>query len=341
MTYKVTSGSPPPGLNVSSGALISGIPNQTGRWKFYISVYDIPQWQGGLFWCQDDKISSWEFAIEVVQGLQIQQRQSTLTPAQLTVPYSLQLTATGGTPTWSVSSGALPAGLNLNSTSGLLSGTPTAVGDYTFKIKATAGSRSDTQSYSISVIEPLKVAKPAAPAAEVGLPFSLELKATGGRAPYKWAATGLPSGLTLDGATGAVTGTPSVPASAPVKVTVTDALGLTNTLDVNLAVAAKLAIKKGTLPTATVGSPYSARLATTGGVGPFKWGILAPLSTRALAGPKGTKRFAGLPSGIKLNARTGRIYGVATKAGTYRFRVQVTDKLGAHSSLGFVLKVSG
>jgi hypothetical protein len=47
-----------------------------------------------------------------------------------------------------------------------------------------------------------------------------------------------------------------------------------------------------------------------------------------------------LPAGIKLNAKTGRLYGVAKKAGTYRFRVQVADALGAHASLSMVLKVS-
>jgi hypothetical protein len=167
--YSVVAGALPPGLTVNqTTAFVSGIPTQPGIYQFWLQVSDIPQWQGGVFWCQDDKQSQWQFQITVVQGLQILQRQSALAPAQVSTPYSLQLTASGGTPTWSVSSGSLPAGLNLNSSSGLLSGTPTTAGDYTFKVTATAGTRTDTQTYSLTVVEPLRIAKPAAPAAEVG-----------------------------------------------------------------------------------------------------------------------------------------------------------------------------
>jgi putative Ig domain-containing protein len=47
-----------------------------------------------------------------------------------------------------------------------------------------------------------------------------------------------------------------------------------------------------------------------------------------------------LPAGMKLNARTGQLSGTPRKAGTYRLRLQVTDKLGVHSAAGFVLKVN-
>ena len=46
-----------------------------------------------------------------------------------------------------------------------------------------------------------------------------------------------------------------------------------------------------------------------------------------------------LPPGMKLNARTGRLSGTPSKAGTYRLRLQVADKLGAHSAAGFVIRV--
>jgi hypothetical protein len=326
VTYDVTSGSAPPGVSVSSSALISGTPTQGGRYKFYISVHDIPAEEGGASWCTDDTESSREFAINVVQGLQIVQRQNTLTPAQVSAPYSLQFTATGGTPTWSVSSGALPAGLTLDRSSGLLSGTPTTAGEYPFKITAISGSHSDTQTYQLTVVEALRVANPAAPGAEVGFSFRLSLNATGGRAPYKWSATGLPAGLTLYPFSGEISGTPTAPASALAKVTVTDALGLTSTADVNLSVAARLAITKGALVPAKVGVLYSARLVRSGGVAPFKWSVVV-----------GTK----LPLGLRLNAKTGRLYGVARRAGTYRFLVEVTDALGARSAVRLVVKVTG
>ena len=55
------------------------------------------------------------------------------------------------------------------------------------------------------------------------------------------AGTGLPSGLVLDPATGAISGTAAVAGPAAVKVTVTDSLGLSTSVGVNLAVAQKLA----------------------------------------------------------------------------------------------------
>lgn len=68
----------------------------------------------------------------------------TVTPAILPggtigVPYTADVNATGGTPphTFSISSGALPTGLVLNATTGAITGTPTAVGTFSYTITAT------------------------------------------------------------------------------------------------------------------------------------------------------------------------------------------------------------
>ena len=325
VVYSIVAGSLPPGLSVSSSnALVSGVPTLPGVYQFWLQVADIPQWQGGAFWCQDDKQSQWQFQITVVPGLQIAQRQSRLNAGQLNQAYNMQFTATGGSNlTWSVASGSLPTGLNLDASNGLLSGTPTTLGDYTFQIKASDGSRSDVQTYTMSVVEPLKIAK-FTPIAEVGRPVDVTLGATGGRSPYTWTATGVPAGLTFDPTTGKITGTPTAATAATLKVTVTDSLGAATSMTVDLPVFDRLIVTRGGLPAAKAGAVYSHRLLTIGGARPFRWTALK-----------------GLPAGIKLNARTGRLYGTAKKPGTYRFRVQVADTLGAHASLGFVLKVTG
>src|SRR5439155_20150574 len=145
-----------------------------------------------------------------VQGLQIVQRQSALPAAQTNTAYSLQLSANGGSSlTWSVNSGSLPAGLTLNPSSGLISGTPTQAGDSTFQVKVSDGSRSDVQTYTLPVADKLQIASAPTQAGEVGVLFSFKPNATGGRPPLKWTATGLPAGLTLDDATGAIAGTPT------------------------------------------------------------------------------------------------------------------------------------
>jgi hypothetical protein len=318
----------PPGLSISSSdGLISGTPTQTGTYVFWVQMTDIPASQGGVFWCSDNDSTEKQFEITIGQGLQIAQRQPVLTPGQLTVPYSLQFSASGGSPTWTVSSGALPAGLTLSS-SGLLSGTPTAAGDFSFKITATDGGRSDTQSYSMSVVPKLVLA-PTTNVGEVGLPYGFTPQATGGKAAYTWTIAGaLPGGLTMDPATGAVTGTPSAPGTYALKLTVTDSVGLTVTVDYPLTIAPRLLITKKPLPAAKVGGAYRATLRATGGVAPRKWRILGGLPGL-------------LPKGLRLNATTGQITGTPRKAGTFRLRIQVTDKLGAHSALGVVLKVAG
>jgi hypothetical protein len=322
--YDVVAGTLPPGLKVEpSTGEVSGIPTQAGVFRFFLQVSDLPQ-----SWCADSKQSQWQFQITVRSSLQIAQRQSTLTPGQIGQPYNLQFSAAGGTPTsWSVSSGSLPAGLTLNSSNGLLSGTPTAAGDYTFKISASDGTVSDTQSYAMSVVQPLKVTAPPAPAAEVGTPVNLALAATGGKQGYTWSlasGSSLPEGLTLDAKTGAITGTPTTAGTTATKVTVTDTLGLTSTVDLHLSVAQQLALVKRPLKTAKVGRTYRARIFASGGVAPMRWTIVR----------------GSLPTGIHFNRTTGALSGTPTKAGKARITVRVRDKLGVVATLTFVLKVT-
>ena len=181
-------------------------------------------------------------------------------------------------------------------------------------------SRSDVQTYTLSVVDKLQIAG-AAPVAEVGVLYSFKPDASGGRPPYKWSASGLPAGLTLDGATGAIAGTATIAGPAAVKLTVTDSVGVTTTMNVNLAVAAKLAVVKKALLAAKAGKAYSARLTVSGGVRPLTW------------------KATGAPTGLRLNARTGALSGTPRKAGTYRVNVRVTDKLGVQATSVLVLKV--
>jgi hypothetical protein len=108
-----------------------------------------------------------------------------------------------------------------------------------------------------------------------------------------------------------------------VKVTVTDAIGLIQTLDYRLVIAQTLAVVKRSLPTAKVGRAYHARLFALGGVSPKGWTIVS----------------GKLPAGLHLKASTGFISGTARHAGTSHITIQVKDKLGAVSRATFTLRV--
>jgi hypothetical protein len=60
------------------------------------------------------------------------------------------------------------------------------------------------------------------PAGSVSSPYSATLQASGGTGPYTWTAVGLPTSLSLDAATGVISGTPSAPFDATVTVIATD-----------------------------------------------------------------------------------------------------------------------
>jgi putative Ig domain-containing protein len=323
--YKVLAGSLPTGLSLSSSGLISGTPSLGGGWSFWVELSD--ENPPSASWCVPSSAQR-EFSISVVQGLTIKQNALSPKATFLNEPYSFQLSADGGgTQVWSLKSGSLPAGMSVNP-NGLVSGTPTATGDFTFVVQVTDTNRTDTETFTLTVVERLKITAPPSPSAEVGVPLALALKSTGGRPAVTWSLLGgsLPTGLALNPATGEISGTPAVAGAYPLKVQVADTLGLTATVDVPLTVAAKLAVVKKPLPAAKVGKLYQAKLRATGGVTPLKWNILG-----------GKPGF--LPTGIKFNAKTGAFSGTPKKAGVYRLRMQVVDKLGVKSALGIVLKV--
>jgi hypothetical protein len=328
VTMSVTGGSLPPGLSLSSSGLISGTPSQAGSWQFYITEKD----HSGVSWCQDNQDSSRQFFIAIDSNLRITTNDIPQT-ASVGQAYTATLQAqlvtslnppSGSTPdpatlTWTVLNygTGLPPGLTL--ANGVIGGTPTTEGAYTFRIQASLNGMSNFQTYSLTIRQPLTVTaskplavSPAPTLWETGVPFSANLTASGGNGTYTYAlADGtLPAGLAL-AADGMISGTPTVAGVSRATIRVTDGEGRTLDYAASFGVTRRLAVSTRLLKPGKVGRLYRARLATTGGLPPKTW--------RAVGGR--------LPRGVKLDRQLGVLSGVPRKAGTYRVTFQATDGL--------------
>ena len=115
-TWTIADGSLPPGLTLSTGGLISGIPTEGGTFTFIAQVQDSSTPQ---------QTDTQALSITIIPQLNI--TTTSLPNGVQNVVYSQTLSATGGvTPyTWSLASGNLPSGLTLNATTGVISGIPT------------------------------------------------------------------------------------------------------------------------------------------------------------------------------------------------------------------------
>jgi hypothetical protein len=118
-----------------------------------------------------------------------------------------------------ITSGALPAGMNLVASTGILSGKPTVTGAFPFSATITdAGGRTFVNSYTLYVDEVFSITTSSLPNGSTSAAYNQTLAATGGAtaglgsAPYyKWSITigTLPAGLTLNSSSGAISGTPT------------------------------------------------------------------------------------------------------------------------------------
>lgn len=127
-TCAINSGSFPAGLTMAANCSISGTPTTAGTSMVNVTATDS---------ASPAKTGTATIALTVnpINGLSLT---GGLPNATLGVAYTQTLTATGGLPPYTYTlTGSLPAGLSLNSTTGVVSGTPTAVGASSFTITAT------------------------------------------------------------------------------------------------------------------------------------------------------------------------------------------------------------
>jgi hypothetical protein len=309
--WTITSGTLPAGLSLSpnTGA-ITGTPTGASSGSVTFEVTDA----AGVSYSR-------AITITVNAAAPLSITTTTLPGGTIGTAYSQTLQVTGGVPsyTWSITAGSLPAGLTLSS-AGVISGTPTgtvtSTSHFTVSVTDSQTPTAVTRSASLSITvtePPLGVTTTSLAGGTKNTAYSQTLQAIGGTPPYTWSiiSGALPAGLTLNTATGVISGTPTATGTSNFTVQVQDSATpkATATAALSIAIDAQLAITTTSLPGGSISTAYSATVVASGGVQPYTWTITS-----------GT-----LPAGLTLNSGTGVISGTPTATGTSDFTITVAD----------------
>jgi hypothetical protein len=202
------------------------------------------------------------------------------------ITYTTSLNSFGGNAplTWALISGGLPPGLTLDSLTGIITGTPTASGLFSFSVSLTDTSAPAPsvafRNLSITIVTPLVITTTSLADGVVGALYTQTLAATGGDANYTWTLSSgtLPAGLSLS-SSGVISGTPTSVTNGTsfvVQVQDTGTPQQTKTQTLSIRIAAPLLVATApTLPDAIVGVPYSTTLQSGGGTAPVSWSTIS------------------------------------------------------------------
>ena len=323
------------GLSFNSNGTITGSPSTVGTLSFLVQAFD-----------STNEASNYaSLSITVTGSAALAITTTSLPAATLGVPYSVQLQSTGGTgvvswtlqcPDCGARPGAsanrsrgsirplgglqLPAGLTL-SPSGLISGTPTALGTSSFTVYAEDQDDDVArEALNINVAPCVPSVGPASPLppGEVGIAYS-QITFTIAGCPgstYAFSEQSLnpfgsntfPPGLDLTNA-GVLKGTPSAAGAFGFYIILTDQNGQQTQFQYSITLDPPPTITTSSpLPNGPVGVPYSQQIVASGGVPPYTFSMNAN------------------PPGITISP-SGVLNGTPTTAGTFNFNIGVTDKL--------------
>ena len=276
-------------MNTISG-LISGTPTQAGTFNVTVSA--------------TNSVGTGSALLTLTVNLAVPAITSAAT-ANGTVgsAFSYQITA-ANLPT-SFGASGLPTGLTVNTASGLISGTLTETGVSTVTLSATNSAGTGTAPLTLTVTAVPAITSANTANGMVGTLFSYQITAT--NTPIGFGASGLPTGLSVNAASGLISGTPSGTGVSTVTLSATNSAG-TGTATLTLTITAVPVITSASTASGTVGTAFSYQITATN----------TPTSFGA----------TGLPAGLSVNTTSGLISGTPTAAATGTVTLSATNSVG-------------
>ncbi len=307
-------GALPAGLtfNTSTGVL-SGTPTQGGTFPITVTATDTSGCTG----------TGPTYTLTIICN-SITVTNPVTTSGTVNVAFSQTFTQSGGvgTTTFSLASGTLPAGLTLNPSTGVLSGTPTQKGSFPIVVRATDshGCAGDGPTYPLNIgCQVISVTNPATNTGTVNVAFSQTFTSGNAIAPVVFSLNSgtLPAGITLNGSTGVLSGTPTQTGSFPITVKATDAngcfgIGTTYTLTISCQT---ITVNNPATNTGTVNVAFSQTFTAGNAIAPVTFSLNS-----------GT-----LPTGITLSS-AGVLSGTPTQTGSFPITVHVVDANGCSAN---------
>ncbi|MEA2237224.1 MAG: large repetitive protein [Thermoanaerobaculia bacterium] len=292
----------PAGLTLSSAGLLSGTPSGSGAFPIVVTVTDSNGCAG----------TNPAYTLTITCPT-ITVTSPGVSSGTAGTAFSQTFTHSGGqgTITWS-ETGALPSGIGINTTTGVLSGTTNSVGSFPITVTATDqnGCTGTSGTYTLVIgCQTITVTNPGVNTGTVDAAFSQTFTKTGILATVTWSETGaLPAGITLNASTGVLSGTPALTGSFPITVTATDTNGCFGSSSYTLTISCQtIIVTNPGVTSGTVDAAFS--------------------QTFTQSGAHGTATFSSastLPAGLSLSS-TGVLSGTPTVKGTFPIVVTVTD----------------